>query len=209
MSGTDTERYKELLSSNVFKDPQGNIIDRETAVLMPAGQVFLEKRNKVVERYSNDFLLYSARVEAACLIILGKRRRFQPITDQDFTSFRSTLKDYLLLKDEILQKENEMFTYILRDDSYMIMTIYRVAYLVRKACQCTTIWYGQKTKLGCFSDYDFGTDHLMDEQIFSKFEKKMLTSLFFDPKAVLRLATFRVIIKNVPSLLSGRIIYMQ
>lgn len=197
-----------MLSSNVFKDLQGNVIDNETAVSMPAGSVTLEKRNKEVERYSNDFLLSSARIEAACLIILDRKYKHQPVTEKDFTSFRSTLKEYLLLKDEILKKEVATNTYIIRDDSYTIMTMYRVAYLVRKACKCNTIWYGKKTKLACFEDYNFSISLLTDEKLFSKLEKKLMNSFAMDPKSVLKLATLRTMIKNIPAMITGKVVYL-
>ena len=197
-----------MLSSCVFIDKDGKKLSREEAVAAPAGAVKLVKRNKTVERSANDFMLSSARLEAACMIILDKKRRVQKITEKDLTSFRSILREYLYIKDECLRKEGEMNTYILRDDPYMVMTMHRVAYLTRKACRCKTEWYGNMTHIGYFPDYDFSTGEYSDK-MFSRLEKKLLKKLLIDPKVVLHMAYARMAIFGIPAILSGRDVFMQ
>lgn len=197
-----------MLSSCVFIDKSGNVLSREEAVALPAGSVRLAKRNKTVERCTNDFMLSSARLEAACMIILDKKIRLKKITEKDLTGFRSTLREYLYIKDECLMKEREMNTYILRDDPYIVMTMHRVAYLTRKACRCKTQWYGKKTQIGYFPDYDFSTEEYY-EKMFSRAEKKLLRSMIVDPKIVLKIAYIRMGLTGIPSILSGRDVFMQ
>ncbi len=197
-----------MLSSSVFIDNQGNILDREAAVSMPSGSVRLAKRSKQIERYTNDFMLCSARLSAACLIILDKSRAFKKITEKDLSNFRSTLREYLALTEEIINKERETFTYIIRDDSYMVMTMYRVAYLVRKTCRCRINWYGKAVHVGHFKDYDFGTNSLIDHRLFTGLEMGLLKSYKVDPRLILKLASFRVMVSNIPSLIKGKNVYM-
>ena len=198
-----------MLSSSIFIDKNGKILEPEAAVSMPAGSVKLAKRSKLIERYTNDYMLSSARLSAACLIILDKKKLFKQASEKDMTNFRSTLREYLSLTEEILDKERETYTYIIRDDSYMVMTMYRVAYLVRKTCRCRTRWYGRIVRVGHFKDYDFGTEGLFDRNVYNGFEHMLLKSYRIDPRNILKMASLRVAICNIPSIISGKTVYMQ
>ena len=198
-----------MLSSSIFTDLEGNELETEVAVSMPSNQVIYKKRNPEIERLSNQFLVTSTRMEAACMIILDKKRVLKKITEKDMINFRSNLREYLYLKDEIINKETSTQTYIIRDNSFLVMTLYRVAYLVKKTCRCSTIRFGKRMKLGYFADYDFGTGHLIDKELFNRLELKLLKGFVIDPKLILKLSALRIFIEKLPEIKSGKNVYMK
>ena len=187
-----------MQSSYIFTDKNGNIVDREEAVSMPSDCVRLIRRSKMAERYANDFMLVSARLSAASLIILEKRLKPAKITEKNMYHFRSVLREYLSLIDEIINKEQEMDMYVIGDDPYMIMMMYRTAFLVRKTCRCRVKWYGKYIHIGHFEDYDFGIDRLKKNTVFTGAERKLFGGLWIDPKIILKLAYIRMLIKDIP-----------
>ncbi len=185
-----------MLKTSISIEKRDNMPSREEIMAKQKHNKCPNKRSDINERYIRDYLLTSARLCAACLIILDKKRSFKQACEKDMATFRSTLKEYLSLINEILREERETYTYIIRDDAYMVMTMYRAAYLVRKTCRCKANWYGRTVYLGYFKDYDFGINGISGQRLFTGFEQMLLKSLKIDPRSIYKLASIRTVLSG-------------